>query len=282
MSTKNRILYLGLMVTRNLVAACGQELKRVRFTLWLVALLFPSLATSANAAPQECVILLHGLARTSYSMNKIEDALQEAGFLVANINYPSREFPIEDLAGDAVNEGLENCRSREASSIHFVTHSMGGILVRYYLSLNTIPELGRVVMLAPPNQGSEIVDQFADLPGFSTFNGPAGLQLGTGPDSLPNRLGAVDFPVGVIAGTGSINPILSTTLPDVDDGKVTVERTQVDGMTDFITVDTTHTVIMRNAKVIEQVLAFLRQGRFIHQAPHQANLDDARGAARRE
>lgn len=245
---------------------------------WIMVLLFQSLAVaSVQSAPQECVILLHGLARTSYSMAKIEDALQEAGFAVANIDYPSRSYPIEELADDAVNQGLQDCRGREASRIHFVTHSMGGILVRYYLSRHDIAELGRVVMLGPPNQGSEVVDEFSGVPGFAAFNGPAGLQLGTGPDSIPNRLGPVDFTVGVIAGTGSVNPILSATLPDVDDGKVTVARTQVEGMADFITVDTTHTVIMRNADVIGQTLAFLRQGRFIHDAPAPGQHGEATG-----
>lgn len=248
---------------------------------WILALLFQSVAVaSVQSATQECVILLHGLARTSYSMSKMEDALQEAGFAVANISYPSRDYPIEVLADDAVNQGLQDCRSSGASNIHFVTHSLGGILVRYYLSRHDIAELGRVVMLGPPNQGSEVVDEFSDVPGFSAFNGPAGLQLGTGPDSLPNRLGPVDFTVGVIAGTGSINPILSATLPDVDDGKVTVARTRVEGMTDFITVDTTHTVMMRNADVIAQTLAFLRQGKFIHDAPEQAHHGENRFSGR--
>lgn len=130
-------------------------------------------------------------------------------------------------------------------------------------------------MLGPPNQGSEVVDKFSDVPGFSTFNGPAGLQLGTGPDSIPNRLGPVDFTLGVIAGTGSVNPILSATLPNQDDGKVTVARTQVEGMTDFITIDTTHTVIMRNAEVLRQTLAFLRQGKFIHDSPEQTPSGEA-------
>jgi triacylglycerol lipase len=250
--------------------------------LFIAALLQTWVASPAYAAPQECVILLHGLARTAYSMTQLEQTLAGEGFIVANINYPSREYPIETLAEDAVNRGLADCREHQAGSIHFVTHSMGGILVRYYLSHYEIPELGRVVMLGPPNQGSEVVDQFADVPGFSTFNGPAGSQLGTGPDSLPNRLGAVDFPVGVIAGTGSFNPILSATLPDLDDGKVSVERTRVDGMTDFITVDTTHSFIMRNAEVIRQVLQFLRQGGFAHAAPIHTHHEEDRTATGRD
>jgi triacylglycerol lipase len=254
----------------------GQPVKGIRCLAWMMVLLCSSFAAASEySAPQECVILLHGLARTSYSMTKIEGSLQAAGFVVANIDYPSREYPIEELADDAVNQGLQNCRGHGAGSVHFVTHSMGGILVRHFLSRHHIAELGRVVMLGPPNQGSEVVDQFSEVPGFFTYNGPAGLQLGTGPDSIPNRLGPVNFTLGVIAGTGSVNPILSATLPDKDDGKVTVARTQVEGMTDFITVDTTHTVIMRNAEVIRQTLAFLRQGKFIHDTPEQARPGEA-------
>ncbi len=80
------------------------------------------------AAPSECVILLHGLARTSQSMTKLESALRENGYLVANIDYPSREHPIQTLAPEAVSRGLAECRTGNPEKIHFVTHSLGGIL----------------------------------------------------------------------------------------------------------------------------------------------------------
>jgi pimeloyl-ACP methyl ester carboxylesterase len=151
--------------------------------------------------------------------------------------------------------------------IHFVTHSMGGILVRYYLARHTVPELGRVVMLAPPNQGSEVVDRFSKMPGYETVNGPAGYQLGTAPDSVPNSLGPVTYPVGVIAGTESVNLLLSSALPDPDDGKVSVERTRVEGMADFITVEASHPFIMRDDEAIRQALFFLQVGHFAHDTP---------------
>jgi pimeloyl-ACP methyl ester carboxylesterase len=212
----------------------------------------------------ECVILLHGLARTSHSMSKVEEALREQGYAVANIDYPSREHPVEELATEAVARGLEACRETHAQSIHFVTHSMGAILVRYYLAQNTVPELGRVVMLGPPNQGSEVVDRFGKMWGFDALNGPAGAQLGTGPDSIPSKLGPVTYPVGVIAGTKSINWILSTALPNPDDGKVSVERTRVDGMADFMIVAASHPLIPRDAEAIRQTLAFIENGAFVH------------------
>ena len=235
---------------------------------YVVSLLVAVLGTtSAFAAPAECVILLHGLARTSHSMAPLEETLRAKGYWVANIDYPSRDQPIESLAPEAVGRGLEACRSCQAKVIHFVTHSMGGILVRYYLARHTVPELGRVVMLAPPNQGSEVVDRFSKMPGYETVNGPAGYQLGTAPDSVPNSLGPVTYPVGVIAGTESVNLLLSSALPDPDDGKVSVERTRVEGMADFITVEASHPFIMRDDEAIRQALFFLQVGHFAHDTP---------------
>ena len=133
------------------------------------------------AVAAECVVLLHGLARSSSSMNRMEEALQDAGFLTANIDYPSRDYRIEALAPMAVNDGLQQCRQQQdVSVIHFVTHSLGGILVRQYLSEFDISELGRVVMLGPPNQGSAASDELQGVPGFDWINGPAGAAIGQG------------------------------------------------------------------------------------------------------
>jgi triacylglycerol lipase len=218
------------------------------------------------AAPVECVILLHGLGRTSRSMQTLQRALEQSGYVVANIGYPSRKFPVEQLATGAVERGLAACRKQGASRIHFVTHSLGGILVRYYMRDHDVPELGRVVMLAPPNQGSEVVDAFSRVPGFAAITGPAGLQLGTDPAALPNALGPVTFPVGVIAGTGSINPVFSALHRGENDGTVSVARAGVEGMSDFVRVRASHTFIMRNAQAIRQTLAFLEAGRFRREA----------------
>ncbi len=225
------------------------------------------LASSAVIAAPECVVLLHGLARTSGAMEALEQSLTAQNYKVINVDYPSREKTIEQLAPEAIAEGLGYCAQVEADVIHFVTHSMGGILVRYYLENFEIGKLGRVVMIAPPNQGSEVVDKLANVPGFALVNGPAGLQLGTDPDSLPANLGPVNYPVGVIAGNRTFNPILSQFLPNPDDGKVSVARTKVDGMADFVVVNVSHPFIMQDETVIEHSITFLRTGSFSAGSP---------------
>jgi pimeloyl-ACP methyl ester carboxylesterase len=211
----------------------------------------------------ECVVLLHGLARTSSSLDAMQEALEEDGYLTANIDYPSREYEIAALATLAVGEGLASCRAGEnVEKIHFVTHSLGGILVRQYLSTETIDELGRVVMLGPPNQGSNAVDGLEGVPGFDWLNGPAGHQLGKGEASVPLALGPVDFELGVIAGNRTIDPITSAVLENPDDGKVSVEDTKIEGMDDFVIVQHSHAYMMRMQGPIELTIRFLKTGSF--------------------
>jgi hypothetical protein len=193
----------------------------------------------------------------------MQEALLNEKFLVANVDYPSRDYAIEELATMAVEEGVDMCRAHDGvARIHFVTHSLGGILVRQYLSVKTIDELGRVVMLGPPNQGSGAVDELVDVPGFDWINGPAGRQLGKGEESVPLKLGPVDFELGVIAGSLTIDPITSAVLDDPDDGRVSVVDTRVEGMDDFVVVEHSHAFMMRMQRPIDLTIEFLRNGSF--------------------
>lgn len=215
------------------------------------------------------VILLHGLARTNRSMAKLKEILSKHGYQVINMDYPSTKHPIEFLAEEFLGKVIEQWSNMPRSKIHFVTHSLGGIIVRYYLKHHQLSNLGRVVMLSPPNQGSEAVDYMKDTLIFKKINGPAGQQLGTDQNSIPLRLGAVDFELGVITGNRTIDPIFSMIIPGPDDGKVSVERAKVAGMADFLVMPLSHTFIMQKEEVIEQVIHFLEHGSFRH------SVDDA-------
>lgn len=224
---------------------------------WVLYLTFISV-TPAYAS--DCVILLHGLARSSASMSKMEAALVEAGFKTVNHNYPSTKHQIARLSEHEISAALSFCSADD--TVHFVTHSLGGILVRHFLSARNLDHLGRVVMLGPPNKGSHVVDLLREMPGYELINGPAGLQLGTEASSVPNVLGPATFEVGIIAGDKSINLILSTMLANPDDGKVSVESTKLQGMSDHIVLPVTHPLMMRDREVISQTLHFLQSGMF--------------------
>ncbi len=208
------------------------------------------------------VVLLHGLARSSYSMQKMQTALDKAGFSTCNIDYPSTEHPIETLALHFVLPEIKACFGSLDSEIDFVTHSMGGILVRYLALHDQLPRIGRVVMLSPPNGGSEVVDKLGHWWLFKKMNGPAGGELGTSTSSLPLQLGAATFDVGIITGSRTVNPILSFLINGRDDGKVSVENAKLEGMTDFLVVPVSHPFIMENQKVISHALYFLQHGFF--------------------
>jgi len=218
---------------------------------------------AVNRKP-DYVILLHGLTRSSRSMKRIEESLSDYGYRVINVDYPSTEHPIEYLADNVLSDVIVRCNTSSGSKINFVTHSLGGIIVRYYLKHHNLTNLGRVVMLSPPNKGSELVDNLKDSYFFKKQHGPAGQQLGTDEKSVPHNLGPVSFDLGVITGNISFNLISSAILPGPDDGVVSVESAKVEGMSDFIVMPDSHTFIMKNKNVIKQIIHFLENGEFDH------------------
>ena len=210
----------------------------------------------------EWVVLLHGLARSEASLAVMQRALKARGYGVVNAGYPSTTAPIGDLV-EVVGRAVADCPG-DRRAVHFVTHSMGGILARQWLAQHRPEGLGRVVMLAPPNKGSELVDRFADWPAFRWLMGPAGAELGTGEGSLPLALPDADFPLGVIAGSLPLNPISGALIPGPNDGKVSVASTRVAGMVDHLVLPVSHSFMMMNPLVLAQVLVFLEQGAFDH------------------
>ena len=206
----------------------------------------------------EDVVLLHGLGRTDRAMRPLEQALVTAGYRVHNLTYPSlAEDPAELVA--IVRGQIDACCAG-AEKLHFVTHSLGGLLARAALAEAPRANLGRVVMLAPPNHGSPYADLAREAKLIETEIAPAIGALGTDPESFAQTLPPPSYEVGVIAGTRTLNPLDPLLGAGASDGAVSVASTQLAGMTDFITVDATHSSIRRDPEVHAQVILFLRAG----------------------
>ena len=202
-----------------------------------------------NQQPQNnYVILLHGLGRSKLSMKIAELYLASKGYEVINIDYPSRTDTIEDIAINHVQKIIEEQCTDKSKKINFVTHSLGGILTRHYLQHHRPENLGRVVMLAPPNKGSEMANLFSQSKIVTSIMGSSLKRLKTDSDSIPNTLPAPDYEVGIIAGK------FDFTVPP--------EMTKLEKSKDFTTVNTSHTFIMNYPSTLSAILKFLQTGKF--------------------
>ena len=222
----------------------------------------PSHSTPApRLGGRDLVVVLHGMGRTKLSMSWLAGRLEQQGYDVLNFSYPSTRSSVASSTAH-LHQELQSRLPARTGQVHFVTHSLGGIVVRAYLKQHLPANLGRVVMLSPPNQGSEVVDRLRDIFLYRLATGPAGQELGTEKTSTPNMLGEVDFPLGVITGDRSFNPLFSAWLSGPNDGKVSVHRAKVSGMADFLVVPHSHSFIMRSSAVARQVAHFLAHGQF--------------------
>lgn len=223
---------------------------------------------------EELVVLLHGIARTSRSMRPMESFLRAAGYRTLNLDYPSRRHDLAGLA-DVVRRQLAAADAWNAVKLHFVTHSMGGLVIRHLLADDLPPHaaIGRAVLLAPPSAGSEVADFLAPLAPYGWLYGQAGRQLTTSHRSGVPAI-SPDLELGVVAGsTGWPYLLGSLLLPRPHDGRVSVERTRLAGMRDHLVVPATHSLIMRVPEVQRQVLHFIRHGRFAHPAGGSVQLE---------
>jgi triacylglycerol lipase len=209
------------------------------------------------------VVILHGMGRTRWSMRKPAKALSEAGYHVVNLGYPStsQHHGIQDLAGDFVSQAVARCDSNQP--IHFVTHSLGGILLRMYLQQHKLPVGSRAVMLAPPNHGSEVAESLRGWFLYRWLMGRPGQQLGTGVESIPLSLKAIEMEIGIITGNRSIEPWFSRMLTGENDGKVSVASARLPEARDFLVVPQSHSFIMQNERVIKQLVHFIQRGSFV-------------------
>ncbi|MDX1421241.1 MAG: alpha/beta fold hydrolase [Rubricoccaceae bacterium] len=210
----------------------------------------------------ETVLLFHGLGRTAWSMRRLADRLRREGYRAINVDYPSRSAPIASLADDVVGARVERALDEGARRVHFVTHSLGGILVRHWTERHPPPEGARAVMIAPPHGGSEAADWARRVGPFCWWCGPALQELGTDPESVPAALGPLAIETGVIAGSRNRYPFFGRLFDGTTDGLVAVERARAEGIADFLVVPHGHTFLMRAPAVLDQTVHFLQHGRF--------------------
>ncbi len=210
----------------------------------------------------ECVVLLHGFGRSSFSLGRINTNLLENGYKTIAIDYPSRRFHAYQLVEQFILPKIKK-ESKNCTKIHFVGYSLGGILTRYIIANHRPDNLGRVVYIATPHQGVDIVNHLGHHAWFQTIFGPAVLDLKIASsflDSLPKK---ADYEAGVLCGNFSLNPFTSLFLiPGDDDGTISVESTKLEGMKDHIIIPSTHNMLLYNDIVIEQVERFISTGSF--------------------
>ncbi len=223
-------------------------------------------AAPAKSAP-ECVVLLHGVLQSGLSMELIESALARDGYRVLNVSYPSRRLNVEQIARDFLPKQLAKAGITDAPRMHFVCHSMGSLVARTFLRDSPPANLGRVVMLGPPNHGSAAADKLANNEFFRWAVGVNLDNLRTTPDALAQKLPPADYELGIIAGETSINPLFRKSVGGKADGPVSLESARLEGMTDFLVVKHSHTLMLWQSDVIAQVVAFVRNGKFDRPAP---------------
>lgn len=216
-----------------------------------------------KASPRDTVVLLHGLGRTPRSMLALRFWLGRAGYRVVNVGYPSRRVGIQEAVERWLKPALARLALEPGTQVHFVTHSLGGIVFRAWAeSRDAAFPLGRTVMLGAPNQGSEVAAALGNQPWADRLMGPALRELGQDEYSVPKRLGAVPPGTGVIMGNKAVIPFFRRLLGGESDGVVTVQGGRVQGQTDFLVAHADHTSIMWRPSVLRAVKRFLECGFF--------------------
>jgi len=225
--------------------------------------LFISVAIASCLLPrissaEEVVVLLHGIANIPLSMKYLENSLEKAGYKVYNLGYPSTDIPIEEAAA-RIREKVVSLG--EGHRINFVGHSMGNLVIRVLLA-DYLPGLGRIVMIAPPNQGSFMAKRLEHLDIYRWIFGPAGQELPADNEAFFGSLPIPNCEFGIIAGGRGTESGFNPLLEGDDDGTVRVEETRLKGAADFTLVHNTHTLILFDPETVEQTIHFLKNGRF--------------------
>ena len=243
-------------------------MKKILSLISIALLLAPVAITAAFASfahnvevpgNKEIIVLLHGLGRNTTSMWLLASRLDDAGYYVQRVGYSSLHQKPDEILKD-ISSQINKCCQKHTQSVHFVGHSLGGLMVRSYLQSNKVDKLGRVVLLGTPNKGTEAADHFSNS-WLMDLLGPTAKALGTDDNSFPNSLKAPYYPVGIIAGERE-SELNDPVIPGKDDGLVSVESTKIDGMTDFIIIETGHSMMRYDREVADQTIEFIKNGAF--------------------
>ena len=208
---------------------------------------------------KEIIVLLHGLGRSNTSMWLLASRLEDAGYFVQRVGYNSLHQNPDEILKD-ISSQIKRCCQKHTHSVHFVGHSLGGLMVRAYLQNYKVDKLGRVVLLGTPNKGAEAADHFSNS-WLMNILGPTAKALGTDDNSFPKSLKAPYYPIGIIAGEVK-SELNDPVIPGKDDGLVSVEATKIDVMTDFIIIETGHSMMRYDSEVADQTIEFIKNGVF--------------------
>ncbi|MFO1483519.1 MAG: alpha/beta fold hydrolase [Verrucomicrobiaceae bacterium] len=218
---------------------------------------------ASSSKSTDTVVLIHGLGRSRRSMWMVALWLKFCGYRVTSIGYPSRCVSIAEAVEQHLMPALAKLEVEDGSRVHFVTHSLGGIVFRYWAARRdpAFP-LGRAVLLAPPNRGSEIIDELGQWGWVRWLLGPVSAELGTDADSTPNSLGPLPPETGIIMGSKDTLPVFRHLLGPESDGVVTIASSHGEGETDFTLLPTNHATIILQPAVFRAVNRFLKTGSF--------------------
>ena len=205
----------------------------------------------------EKVVLLHGLWRSRHAMEPLARRLDAEGYCTLNLPYASSRQPLERITRE-IREQVRQFATDQP--VHFVTHSLGGIIARILIAESPPWKQGRLVMMAPPNNGSEIIDWISRKPVLRTLIGPAGRSLTT--DGVPSQLPELpeDLEAIAIMGNRVTIPFFGRLLGAENDGIVSAERGKLHGLRGFSVVGADHTFIQIHPDAVRQTLAFLKSG----------------------
>lgn len=241
----------------------------VTSTLFFLSLHLAGCASFTASLPtykpdDELVVLAHGLGRSNWAMWRFAQRLEYAGYKVCSLDYQSLGVSVTEVLLETSTQ-IDAC-FLNAPKVHFVGHSLGGLVIRAYLQNKTHKlqkaKIGELILIGTPNKGSELADHLNDS-WLMEIGGGISRALVTGTRSLGNNLNSLDVNIGVIAGTKSFS-LTNANFTGPNDGLVSVASTKLDTMSDFITIEVSHSMMRYNLEVAEQTIHFLQKGMFKH------------------